>query len=161
MGSLAQERWVLGVQNPSQGCMISKEGVSIWNPTRRNRMTARHPISNKPILNKPDQDGLYTCQYSGLKVKLSDAIFLGPCTPQVNGTYVCHPTATPEFRKSKRAFDAHEANCNTCEHLERIPHEKCKSGLLLGRCHLQSELKFHPDDYMGMLCYKQRPEKKL
>jgi len=122
-------------------------------------MTARHPISNKPILNKPDQDGLYTCQYSGLKVKLSDAIFLGPCTPQVNGTYVCHPTATSEFRKSKRAFDAHEANCNTCEHLERIPHEKCKSGLLLGRCHLQSELKFHPDDYMGMFCYKQRPEK--
>ena len=123
-------------------------------------MTERHPTSGKPILNAPDADGLYTCQYTGLRVKIEDAIYLGPCTPQVSGTYVCHPAALPEFRKSKRSFDAHEANCNTCQHLERTPHEKRRDGLMLGRCHLNESLKFHPDDYMGMPCYTQRQEKR-
>ena len=124
-------------------------------------MSDRHPTSNKTILNRPDEEGLYNCQYTGLKVRIDDAIFLGPCTPQVSGTYVCHPAALPAFRKSKRAFDEHEANCNTCQHLERVPHEKRKDGLLLGRCHLKASIWFHPDDYMGMHCYEQRPQKEI
>jgi len=119
----------------------------------------RHSTSGKVILNKPDEAGFYTCQYTSLKVRIEDAIYLGPCTPQVSGTYVCHPAALPAFRKSKREFDSHDANCNTCQSLERVPHEKRKDGQMLGRCHLSESLKFHPDDYMGMPCYTQRLEK--
>ena len=119
----------------------------------------RHPTSGKPILNEPDADGLYTCQYTGLKVSREEAIFLGPCVPQVNGTYVCHPTALPFFKKSKRLFDESEANCNTCKHLVRVKHEPRKSGMLEGACHTNPKLLFHPDDFMGMNCYEQRQEK--
>ena len=116
--------------------------------------------SGKPILNTPDADGLYTCQYTGLKVALEGSIFLGPCAPQVNGTYVCHPTALPAFKKSKRMFDESEANCNTCKHLVRIKHAPRKDGQLQGTCPaVGTELMFHPDDHMGMPCYEQRPEK--
>jgi len=119
----------------------------------------RHPTSGKPILNEPDADGLYTCQYTGLRVSREEAIFLGPCVPQVNGTYVCHPTALPFFKKSKRLFDESEANCNTCKHLVRVKHEPRKSGMLEGACHTNPKLLFHPDDFKGMNCYEQRQEK--
>ena len=121
----------------------------------------RHPKSGKPILNQPDLEGFYTCQYTGLKVLREEAIFLGPCIPQVVGTYVCHPTALPFFRKSKRMFDESEANCNTCSHLVRKRHDIRKDGQLLGHCHKNNDLLFHPDDYMGMVCYEQRQEKNL
>lgn len=120
----------------------------------------RAPTSNKRLLNSPDVDGFYTCQYTGLKVLLQESIFLGPCLPQVNGTYVCHPTATPFFRESKRAFDESEANCNTCKNLVRARHAPRKDGQMLGTCPIVgAELMFHPDDSMGMPCYEQRPEK--
>lgn len=115
--------------------------------------------NGKPILNEPDAEGLYTCQYTGLKVSREDAIFLGACTPQVNGTYVCHSTALPAFRKSKRMFDESEANCNTCKHLVRVKHEPRKDGQLRGTCKNNTDLLFHPDDFMGMNCYEQRLEK--
>ena len=115
--------------------------------------------NGKPILNEPDAEGLYTCQYTGLKVSREEAIFLGACVPQVNGTYVCHPTALPFFKKSKRNFDESEANCNTCKHLVRVKHEPRKDGMLQGECQTMPNLLFHPDDFMGMNCYEQRPEK--
>jgi len=115
--------------------------------------------NGKPILNKPDAEGLYTCQYTGLKVSREESIFLGPCVPQVNGTYVCHPTALPFFKKAKRNFDESEANCNTCKHLVRVKHEPRKDGMLRGECQTMPNLLFHPDDFMGMKCYEQRPEK--
>lgn len=115
--------------------------------------------NGKPILNKPNAEGLYECQYTGLKVSLKDAIFLGACTPQVNSTYVCHPTALLSFRKSKRIFDESEANCNTCKHLVRVKHEPRKDKQLQGSCKNHTDLLFHPDDFMGMNCYEQRLEK--
>jgi len=118
----------------------------------------RHPKSGKPILNKPDAQGFYTCQYTQLPVKWDEAIFLGPCVPQVSGTYVCHPSATPAHKQSKRLFDEHEANCNTCKHLVRKQHNKRKDGQLLGQCHKNNDLLFHPEDHMGMVCYEQRQE---
>jgi len=118
----------------------------------------RHPTNGKPILNKPDADGFYTCQYTGAKVRLEDAIYLGPCVPQVNGTYVCHPDARDAYRQSKRLFDESEAKCNTCRHLVRTKHAPRKDGRLRGSCHVNPSIAFHPEDWMGMPCYEQRPK---
>jgi hypothetical protein len=120
----------------------------------------RHPKSNKPILNvavctNDFGDMVYECAYTKVLVATKDAIFIGPCVPQVNGTYVCAPDAMPAFRKSKALFDASDANCNTCSKLVRTPQKACPSGIMVGSCHL-GEQRFHPEDWMGMDCWTAR-----
>lgn len=123
----------------------------------------RHPVSHKPILNRPlcvDDYGslVFKCQYTGVFVNSEDFIFLGPCVPQVHGTYVCAPGAAPAFRSSKKAFDESEANCNACKNFQRTAHPKRIDGLMLGVCGLTKEpLKVHPDDWMGLSCWEARP----
>lgn len=56
-----------------------------------------------------------------------------------------------------RAFHENDANCNTCKHLQRVKHEKCKFGFLEGRCIAHGmSMRFHPDDPMLMPCYEPR-----
>jgi len=124
-------------------------------------MIMRHPTSKKPILNTPlcvDDFGtlVFQCQYTDAPVWVDTAIFLGPCVPQVHGTYVCSPTAHKAFRESKQIFDECEANCNTCKRLVRSKHAPRKDQQLVGSCHKRVEFLFHPEDYMGMDCYESR-----
>ena len=119
--------------------------------------------NDRKILNKAlctDDFGtlVYRCQYTK-KLVFLDWCYIGPCIPQLSGTYICHSVGGLEaFKKSKTAFDESEANCNTCKHLQRLPHDK-RDGLMRGIClnhPYKPEVKFHPDDWMGMSCYKHR-----
>ncbi|MBA3622877.1 MAG: hypothetical protein H0W48_00100 [Methylibium sp.] len=130
--------------------------------------------NDRKILNAPTgadaQDrALYRCQYTGKEVAFGEHIYLGACIPQVRGAYVCHTSAKDAYRDSKRCFDEFEANCNTCQSLERVPHDK--GALMRGRCtnptaafdaHPYRDLArdgvmvFHPDDHMGMPCHQPR-----
>lgn len=131
----------------------------------------RHPKTNKPILNAPvcvdDFGGMvFVCQYTKSMVSVDAAIFVGPCMPNVNGTYVCAPDAMDAFRESKATFDAMDANCNTCKSLQRTQHAKNKGGFLYGKCEKgitqhqypmsAGVIMFHPDDSMGMQCWEAR-----
>ena len=123
-------------------------------------MIMRHPKSNKPILNTPvctDDFGdmVFKCAYTSALVAVRDAIFIGPCVPQVNGTYVCAPDAGFAFKQSRALFDESEANCNTCSKLVRPPQKARPSGHMVGSCHL-GEQRFHPEDWMGMACWTAR-----
>jgi hypothetical protein len=121
----------------------------------------RHPANKKPILNKPfcvDDFGnfVFKCQYTDKPVSVDEMIFLGPCIPQLNGTYVCHPTSQNAYKEFKQIFDESEANCNTCKHLVRKKHTPRKDKALLGSCYKNANLVFHPEDCLNMLCYEQR-----
>jgi hypothetical protein len=116
--------------------------------------------NDKRVLNPPNAVGICKCPYTKLEVPYEGALFLGPIVPQVNGTYACHPTATPYRNASKRLFDEYEANCNTCVHLKRIPHKPIVGGMLRGKCSRSGEqLYFHPGDCMSMQCHELRPLK--
>ncbi len=122
---------------------------------------SRHPTSGKRILNESfcvDDFGnlVFMCQYTNKPVAVDAMIFIGPCVPQVTGTYVCHPDARDAYKESKRLFDESEANCNTCRHLVRAKHAPRKDGRLKGSCHVNPSIAFHPEDWMGMPCYEQR-----
>lgn len=147
---------------------VYSHGVSM-DTRRRTGGRNDRPILNDPIDADKDEN-LYRCHYSGEPVSLGASIFIGPCVPQVHGTYVCHPAAKPAFQESKRAFDESEANCNTCRHLHRVVHKR-SAGVLYGRCLSPAQdmgahpyrdrivygvMPFHPDDYMGMPCYEAR-----
>lgn len=114
----------------------------------------RHPTSNKPILNFPITGDHYKCQYTGKLVHKDEAIFLGPCIPQVSGTYGCAPDAKPHYVASMRQFNDSEQNCNTCKNLVRKKHSKRKDGQLVGSCYLHEHIMFHPEDWMGKECYE-------
>jgi hypothetical protein len=124
----------------------------------------RHAVSKKPILNDPvcvDDFGniVFICQYTRSFVATDLAIFIGPCMPNVTGTYACAPDAMPAYKRSRTAFNEAEANCNTCRHLRRVPHEKNKAGHLFGECirgMSDQVMQFHPDDPMGMSCWESR-----
>lgn len=130
--------------------------------------------NDRPILNAPirhDPDPVYRCQYTEREVRFGDHVFLGAVVPQVRGAYVCRPDAKAAFRASRQAFNESEANCNTCRHLQRVPHEKSRAGFLYGRCEcadlsahpyasriVNGVMPFHPDDFMGMPCYEAREQ---
>lgn len=131
----------------------------------------RHPVSKKPILNAPvcvDDFGsmVFICQYTKALVWIENAIFIGSCMPNVHGTCVCAPDAMEAFKASKAAFNENDANCNTCKHLQRVPHEKSRGGFLYGKCgkgivEHQYPVKdgiimFHPDDPMLRECWSPR-----
>lgn len=128
--------------------------------------TPRHPKSGKPILNHDtvvcvDDFGneVVICQYTRNPVSVADAIYIGPCIPQLNGTYLCAADAMPAFKASKRNFDEMDANCNSCQHLERVQFVRNSSTALMpGVCgRTKEKLLFHPDDHMGMVCWEGRP----
>ncbi len=122
----------------------------------------RHPKTNKPILNHPlcvDDFGnlVYRCKYTQAIVTTDVAIFIGPCLPQLNGTYVCAPDAWPVFKKSARDFAEMDANCNTCRHLARNKPPKNPHAPWSGMCLFSGKpTAFHPDDWMGMECWSAR-----
>ena len=119
----------------------------------------RHPKTNVPIIGSSisvDDFGneIWLCPYTKNLVTIGKHIFIGPCMPQVNGTYVCAPDAMPAYKESKAAFNEMDANCNTCANLERVKHEKKRGGFLLGKCKkTEQNIRFHPDDWMGMECW--------
>jgi hypothetical protein len=103
---------------------------------------------------------LYQCHFTKKLVSTENSIFLGAVVPQVKGSYVCSPDAL-EFRKiSIKAFNEVDANCNTCKNLERLPHEKQHPAAPhKGNCKLHpyaTKVTFHPDDWMGMVCWQTR-----
>lgn len=68
-------------------------------------------------------------------------------------------------KEEAAAFHESEGNCNTCQDLRRIKHEKDRyhSGFLYGHCehHLFGHMfvmAFHPDDPMHMRCWRPRKE---
>lgn len=120
----------------------------------------RHPVSNKVIGNfTPDENGLFTCQYTKKKTSYHDCIFLGAIMPNVNLTFICHKEANAAWRQAKRDFDEFERNCNTCKHLVR--HLYKGNDLRTGECNPHNapypfQIQFHPDDHMGMKCWEAR-----
>jgi hypothetical protein len=128
-------------------------------------MTPRHPKSKRPI-HSPEVcvddfgNSVVRCHYTGKLVHVGDptAQYIGPVTPQAPGTYLCAADAREAFKKSRALFDESEANCNTCTHLQRIPHGKQHpSAPMRGVCGANgAALVFHPDDFMGMSCWEGR-----
>jgi hypothetical protein len=110
----------------------------------------------------------FRCQYTKKLVACDVAIMLGAVMPQVTCTFVCAPDALEAFRASKREFDALDANCNSCENFVRVKHDKSPYGFLRGTCgigvlpdHMVYDIEdnvfwIHPDDHMGMPCWKAR-----
>jgi len=101
-----------------------------------------------------------------------DSILLGAVVPQVSSTFLCAPEDKQKRIESVKIFNEYEANCNTCKHLERVPHEKRHgSSPLQGRCkkfknpeHVTKHgaylengiIRFWAEDYMGMPCHEMR-----
>lgn len=125
-------------------------------------------MTERKILNKPDENWFYTCPYTKKKVKLDDSIFLGPVLPNLpkGSCFVCAKDAMPAFRESRKEFDKIEQNCNTCRNFKRLPHDK-KHGFLKGECDKAEDhpmiynrkgavFWIHPNDWMGMDCYESR-----
>jgi len=81
-----------------------------------------------------DGELIYVCHWTGKRVKESEMILTAPCIPQVKGLHPAAPGYKEARRESYEAFCDSDANCNTCRHLERIPHEKCQYRMLYGRC---------------------------
>lgn len=116
-------------------------------------------ILNAPLCVDDFGDEVFQCQYTSKLVRASESVFIGPCVPQLAGTYVCAPDAHAAFKESKRLFDENDANCNTCANLHRVKHERSKFGTLYGTCLLSVKrgvFWFHPDDAMLMDCWSAR-----
>lgn len=115
----------------------------------------------------------YQCDYTGRVT--SEIEMHGALVPGVKRKVPV--SNTPEARSARKAsavaFHAMDANCNTCKHLVRVPHEKNSAGFLYGKCSNASGcpdkspyasrqagdvMLFHPDDWMGMPCYESRWE---
>lgn len=118
-------------------------------------------------------EAYYIGHYTERLVKASECSFFGAVIPQANCRYVDHAVLGKQARKdSFRTFADSEANCNTCKHLVRVPHEKSRDGFLRGQClnrlrkweahpYVNSFAEygcmiFHPDDPMHMPCYESR-----
>ncbi len=135
------------------------------------KVIMRHPKSGKEILNKPiccDDFGsmVFKCQYTDAYVLVEDAIFLGPVMPNVSGTYVCSKNSLDAYKASRSLFNETDANCNFCNNLVRIKHEKSKAGFLFGTCQKgikeqiypikDNVIMFHPDDCLNFSCWESR-----
>lgn len=78
--------------------------------------------------------------------------------------------SSPPSPEEAKAFHESERNCNTCAHLIRIKQPKQVSGLYAGGCNSHPvdhpypvglnqdvwQIKFAPDDWMGMKCWEPR-----
>ena len=112
-------------------------------------------IGSRKVLNAEVSPSVYACHYTGKRVSVEDAIFLGPILPSVSGSYVCHPDAVNVRNESAKEFNRFEKNCNTCKKLERVPHDK-RGGFMKGACEVKGLHSFHPDDPMFMECWEDR-----
>ena len=110
------------------------------------------------------------CQYSNAPVHIDTAIVLGSTMPGVDAKYLCHPMlGPPAYKRSRRAFEESDVNCNTCVNFARRPHEK-SAGMVKGMClHVPAPTTndmiyrreghtfwVHPNDCMAMTCHQQR-----
>lgn len=129
-------------------------------------MTAlRDMLLSEPVGNI-NGEPTYRCHWTGEMVKESEMILTPPILPQVLGKHPAAPGYEPARRRSYIDFCEMDANCNTCQNLDRVPHEKQKGGMLFGRCKsvpinhpypiLDGVMTFHPEDFMGMECYESR-----
>ena len=119
-----------------------------------------------PHLNPSDAAGNVTCHWTGRLVPESEAVKTPPFIPQVEGHWLAHPDYREARRQSYILFADSEANCNTCRHLERVPHEPNAAKMLYGRCRStpmdhpypirDGVITFHADDSMNMECYESR-----
>jgi len=103
-------------------------------------------------------DVCITCRYTHRLRALSDMRNMGAHVPGVKTECWCSvPDGVAAWKQSARWFAENDANCNTCAHLQRVPHAKCFTGMLDGICRKTSQaLRFHPEDWMGMACYESR-----
>lgn len=124
-----------------------------------------------PFPESDEEYDLCVCHYTQALIPRNESIVLGAVIPQVSASFACHPLAKPARTKSVMAFNECEQNCNTCRHLERVEHPKDKHGFMSGVCgndkgfpsqnpyyeeNPSRQMKFHPDDWMGMPCYEAR-----
>lgn len=128
-------------------------------------MKLRHPKTNKPVLNKvaaPAAFGMMVLRCRDgrgfLSHNDSNAIYLGPIVPQVNGTYLCRKDEVDGYKQSVAWFHEAETNCNMCKHLVRVPYTRQHPSLphpgICGKT--QESLWFHPEDNMGKACWEPR-----
>lgn len=98
------------------------------------------------------------CRYTNVVAPLSMMRNMGAHVPGVRQECWCRvPDGVSAWQQSARWFHENDANCNTCANLQRVPHQKCKFGMLQGVCMTTGNaLTFHPDDWMGMSCYISR-----
>lgn len=110
------------------------------------------------------------CHYTKEPIPPGEQMVVGAVIPGVKSRFVIAKDSLPTHRSSIRAFHESEANCNTCVHLERVPHKKDKFGFLVGKCASpdgkpqanpyyksgEETMNFHPDDPMHMPCHVQR-----
>ncbi len=119
-------------------------------------------------------DALYLCCHTKKIVGPDDSKFAGSIIPNLSYRYAMENSEHAESlrKESVRLFNEHDANCNTCRHLERVKHEKrigCSA--LYGLCKSDKQdtaghpyanrfvgdvMVFYPPDYMGMKCYEAR-----
>jgi len=81
-----------------------------------------------------DGENIYSCWWTGKRVKESKMILTPPIMSNVKGMCPAAPGYEAARQESYIAFCDCEENCNTCKHLERVKHEKCRHGWLHGRC---------------------------
>lgn len=101
------------------------------------------------------------CRYTNEEIDIKNAIKIGATISGVDAIYYMKNTLeVREMHKQQQvAFHKFDSNCNTCSFLERVKHNKCKTGTLKGKClKYNKDIKFHPDDPMFMSCYKSRWE---
>lgn len=122
-------------------------------------------VLDQPLLTDDYGEAVYRGFWTGRLVWASEAVFGGTIIPQVNGVHVDVQGFEPHRKASFILRCEHDANCNTCKHLERVP-QKSK-GLMVGICKStpishpygfrdKGMILFHPDDFMGMECYESR-----
>ena len=128
-----------------------------------------HEIYPTPFPESEEEYDLCVCHYSGGLVTRKDSIPLGSVIPQAGVSYVCHPLGIESRKESVKSFNENEQNCNTCQHLKRVPFDKRSfsvSGLMPGICLHQNptplypgdgnNIMFAPDDCMLQECYSSR-----
>jgi len=100
---------------------------------------------------------VYACHVTGRHAWADDCELMPASTPGLREQHVCAPGTKAEQRALSRGFHEAEANCNTCAHLMRTKHAKCRHGFLEGACGKDGHaLRFHPDDPLHMACYVSR-----
>lgn len=139
----------------------------IWNQPQRHETRNKNPC-NQPLIIDDYGDAVYLAHYAQRLVWPDESTYAGAIVPQVNQCYV--DAKDPTARKaSVKAFDESERNCNTCLRLNRIPHAKDQTGFLHGECESSKpnhpykhrfkdygHMIFHPEDWMGMICWQPR-----
>ena len=109
-----------------------------------------------------DDYGRSVYRIGGEKLVTVDECSIWPCyMPGVKGFFLREKGYTKQdYRDEVRDLNALDANCNTCEHLIRVPFSRdSKAQLMVGKCGhhpYKPEFTFHPDDFMGMKCWEPR-----